>query len=73
MTGVDLEDEDRKFMRYLEENGWRGDVGEDADSESSSVDELEKAAEEVERRVREAHPEVRHVLLDPTDDPDEVD
>ncbi|GJE94428.1 MFS Git1p-like glycerophosphoinositol permease [Phanerochaete sordida] len=42
MTGIDLEDEDRKFMAYLEENGWRGDVGEDADSESSSVDELEK-------------------------------
>ncbi|MEO7350767.1 MAG: cation diffusion facilitator family transporter [Marmoricola sp.] len=35
-----------------------------------TVDELEQAAEEVERRVREAHPEVRHVFLDPTDDPD---
>ncbi len=39
--------------------------------DTSTVDELEKAAEEVERRVREAHPEVRHVFLDPTDDPDE--
>ncbi len=41
--------------------------------DTSTVDELEKSAEEVERRVREAHPEVRHVFLDPTDDPDEVD
>jgi cation diffusion facilitator family transporter len=39
--------------------------------DTASVDELEKAAEEVERRVREAHPEVRHVFLDPTDDPEE--
>ena len=39
--------------------------------DSFTVDELEKASEEVERRVREAHPEVRHVFLDPTDDPDE--
>lgn len=38
--------------------------------DASTVDELERAAEEVERRVREAHPEVRHVFLDPTDDPD---
>jgi len=41
--------------------------------DDSTVDELEKSAEEVERRVREAHPEVRHVFLDPTDDPDEAD
>ena len=40
--------------------------------DSFTVDELEKASEEVERRVREAHPEVRHVFLDPTDDPDEA-
>ena len=39
--------------------------------DAATVDELEQAAEEVERRVREAHPEVRHVFLDPTDDPDE--
>jgi cation diffusion facilitator family transporter len=38
----------------------------------STVDELERAAEQVERRVREAHPEVRHVFLDPTDDPGEA-
>jgi cation diffusion facilitator family transporter len=41
--------------------------------DTATVDELEKASEEVERRVREAHPEVRHVFLDPTDDPDEAD
>lgn len=40
--------------------------------DTSTVDEIEKSAEEVERRVREAHPEVRHVFLDPTDDPDEA-
>ncbi len=41
--------------------------------DTSTVEEIEKSAEEVERRVREAHPEVRHVFLDPTDDPAEVD
>jgi len=30
MTGVDLADEDAKFMEYLEENGWSGLVGEDS-------------------------------------------
>jgi cation diffusion facilitator family transporter len=39
--------------------------------DNATVDELEQSAEEVERRVREAHPEVRHVFLDPTDDPEE--
>jgi len=29
MTGVDLADEDAKFMRYLADNGWEGRVGED--------------------------------------------
>ncbi|KAF9229401.1 MFS Git1p-like glycerophosphoinositol permease [Gyrodon lividus] len=29
MTGVDLADEDAKFMKYLAENGWEGEVGED--------------------------------------------
>lgn len=44
MTGVDLADEDRNFMQYLMDNGWEGDVGEDADGDASSVDgsELEK-------------------------------
>ena len=40
--------------------------------DDATVDELEQSAEEVERRVREQHPEVRHVFLDPTDDPDEA-
>jgi cation diffusion facilitator family transporter len=40
--------------------------------DDATVDELERAAEEVERRVREAHPDVRHVFLDPTDDPGEA-
>ena len=39
--------------------------------DDASVDELERAADDVERRLREAHPEVRHVFLDPTDEPDE--
>ena len=41
--------------------------------DDASVDELEQAADEVERRLREAHPEIRHVFLDPTDEPDEPD
>ncbi|EKM54605.1 uncharacterized protein PHACADRAFT_258580 [Phanerochaete carnosa HHB-10118-sp] len=41
MTGVDLADEDRKFMAYLAENGWEGDVGEDLASEASSIDDAE--------------------------------
>ncbi len=40
----------------------------DLDDEAS-VAELERYAELVEQRVREAVPEVRHVFLDPTDDP----
>jgi len=31
MTGVDLADEDAKFMQYLAENGWEGEIGEDDD------------------------------------------
>jgi divalent metal cation (Fe/Co/Zn/Cd) transporter len=42
----------------------------DLDDEAS-VGELEECAELVEQRVREAVPEVRHVFLDPTDDPRE--
>ncbi len=33
MTGVDLADEDARFMEYLERNGWEGVVGEDEDSD----------------------------------------
>jgi hypothetical protein len=29
MTGVDLADEDARFMEYLKINGWEGAVGED--------------------------------------------
>jgi len=32
MTGVDLADEDARFMAYLAENGWEGEVGEDDDA-----------------------------------------
>jgi cation diffusion facilitator family transporter len=39
--------------------------------DNATVDELEKSAEQVDRRVRQRHPEVRQVFLDPTDDPDE--
>lgn len=31
MTGVDLAEEDARFMEYLESNGWEGAVGEDED------------------------------------------
>ncbi|TFK74737.1 MFS Git1p-like glycerophosphoinositol permease [Pluteus cervinus] len=31
MTGIDLAEEDAAFMRYLAENGWEGEVGEDDD------------------------------------------
>jgi cation diffusion facilitator family transporter len=40
--------------------------------DTATVDELEQAADEVERRLMEQHPEVRHVFLDPTDEPDEA-
>lgn len=31
MTGVDLAEEDAAFMKYLADNGWEGEVGEDDD------------------------------------------
>jgi hypothetical protein len=37
MTGVDLADEDVRFMEYLKSNGWEGAVGEDED-EDEDVD-----------------------------------
>lgn len=44
--GVDLADEDRKFMQYLADNGWRGDVGEDEevidDDTSSEFNSVQK-------------------------------
>ncbi|KAJ3868743.1 major facilitator superfamily domain-containing protein [Lentinula novae-zelandiae] len=33
MAGIDLADEDAKFMEYLAVNGWQGRVGEDDDAE----------------------------------------
>ncbi|KAF8807506.1 MFS Git1p-related glycerophosphoinositol permease [Phlegmacium glaucopus] len=39
MTGVDLAEEDAKFMEYLEENGWSGLVGEDVDDSSTVTQE----------------------------------
>ena len=44
IPGIDLAEEDRKFMQYLADNGWRGDVGEESVGDDSSVDdsELEK-------------------------------
>ena len=41
----------------------------DLDDESTGG-QLEQYAEQVEQRVRSTHPEVRHVFLDPTDDPE---
>ncbi|KAF8912764.1 major facilitator superfamily domain-containing protein [Gymnopilus junonius] len=41
MTGVDLADEDKKFMQYLSDNGWTGLIGED-ETMSSVEDEDEK-------------------------------
>ena len=40
--------------------------------DDATVDELEQAADEVDRRLREALPEVVHVFLDPTDEPSEA-
>ncbi|KAI0375327.1 MFS Git1p-like glycerophosphoinositol permease [Pilatotrama ljubarskyi] len=31
MTGVDLADEDENFLKYLADNGWQGEVGDDED------------------------------------------
>ena len=38
MTGVDLADEDRKFMEYLSSSGWQGEIGEDDDKEILTAD-----------------------------------
>lgn len=32
-TGIDLADEDAEFMKYLIENGWEGEVGEEDEIE----------------------------------------
>ena len=31
MTGIDTAEEDSKFMQYLRDNGWEGEIGEDDD------------------------------------------
>lgn len=33
MTGVDLVEGDAQFLKYLTENGWEGEIGEDDDKE----------------------------------------
>ncbi|KAH9944108.1 MFS Git1p-like glycerophosphoinositol permease [Epithele typhae] len=47
MTGIDLADEDENFLKYLAENGWEGDVGDDDDlvEEDSSSEIVEKKVE----------------------------
>ncbi|CDO78229.1 hypothetical protein BN946_scf184726.g4 [Trametes cinnabarina] len=37
MTGVDLAEEDEKFLQYLADNGWRGEVGDDEDVPEDDV------------------------------------
>lgn len=44
MTGIDLKDEDEKFLKYLAENGWEGEVGDDADG---LVDESDTSSDDV--------------------------
>lgn len=41
MTGVDLADEDAKFMVYLAEHGWEGEVGEDGNRQSIGAPQYE--------------------------------
>lgn len=38
MTGVDLAEEDARFMEYLESNGWEGIIGEDEDDTSEDTE-----------------------------------
>jgi len=42
MTGVDLVEEDVRFMKYLEDSGWRGHIGEDSDSELITEESLDE-------------------------------
>lgn len=48
MSGKDLAEEDVKFMQYLRENGWEGEVGEEdemtlAGDSMSDIETLEKS------------------------------
>jgi hypothetical protein len=48
LTGVDLADEDAKFMKYLAENGWEGEIGEDDDKNLlTDMREVEGSKEDV--------------------------
>ena len=49
MTGVDLADEDARFMGYLERNGWEGVVGED-----DGADLIEREPSSASTRVHKA-------------------
>ena len=49
MTGVDLADEDARFMEYLERNGWEGVVGED-----DGADLIEREPSSASTRVHKA-------------------
>jgi hypothetical protein len=52
MTGKDLQEEDAAFMRYLADNGWEGDVGDDDDNtlvRSVGVDDKESMEASVAR------------------------
>ncbi|KIK99036.1 hypothetical protein PAXRUDRAFT_823203 [Paxillus rubicundulus Ve08.2h10] len=46
MTGIDLADEDAKFMKYIAKNGWQGEVGEDDDKALIGSYASEEALEE---------------------------
>lgn len=52
MMGVDLADEDAKFMKYLADNGWQGEVGEDDDDKELITD---IGGEEGDSQAGEAH------------------
>ncbi|GJJ06255.1 hypothetical protein Clacol_000446 [Clathrus columnatus] len=49
MTGVDLADEDAKFLEYLTANGWEGTVGEDSEGVTITADDDSEYALEKEK------------------------
>lgn len=54
MTGVDLADEDAKFLEYLSANGWTGTVGEDDDRALVAKTGKERESEEVDSEKGES-------------------
>ena len=46
MTGIDLADEDAKLMKYLDENGWHGEVGEEDELDLTREDTSSEATVE---------------------------